>query len=119
MIGSEWVREDLPDGGVKFTRELPPVENVKLDPVPENLIGISDFELEQLALKSQIDVIRQHRNQKLTECDWTQTRDCSLSKSKQEEWSMYRKELKDIPNSLRTMKDVENFKWPKDPSGKE
>ena len=40
--------------------------------------------------------VREKRNNLLTESDWTQLQDSSLSESDKEKWALYRKELRDI-----------------------
>ena len=41
--------------------------------------------------------IRNHRNEILDHCDWTQAVDCPLSDAKKAEWATYRQELRDMP----------------------
>lgn len=45
--------------------------------------------------------VRDKRNRKLKDCDWTQMPDCQLSAEKKAEWATYRQALRDIPNNLR------------------
>jgi len=45
--------------------------------------------------------VRNSRNEKLKECDWTQLADCPVDKSA---WATYRQELRDIP-------DQSGFPW--------
>ena len=42
--------------------------------------------------------IRAHRNQLISNCDWTVNIDSPLSDSKKEEWKTYRQALRDITN---------------------
>ena len=54
--------------------------------------------------------IRQSRNQKLTECDWTQGKDIPDAVS--QPWAAYRQALRDIPAQAGFPWDVQ---WPKQP----
>ena len=44
--------------------------------------------------------LRRTRNKLLTDSDWTQTPDCSLTEEQKEEWRIYRQELRDFPSTL-------------------
>ena len=64
--------------------------------------------------------LREERNRRLAECDWTQYRDVSLSNDA--DWKTYRQELRDLP-SKSTPKldeygilDVSSVTWPTKPS---
>ena len=53
--------------------------------------------------------LRQERNQLLHDCDWTQSRDLTLSND--EAWKSYRTALRDFPATV----DLNNITWPKEP----
>ena len=55
--------------------------------------------------------LRAMRNQMLTDTDWTQSRDVTLSNDT--DWKKYRQELRDITKGFTSAKDVV---WPKKPS---
>ena len=62
------------------------------------------------------------RNQKLTECDWTQLPDSTLTESQKLNWQTYRQSLRDWPSvisadsfSIDTAGDLENDTWPTPP----
>lgn len=55
--------------------------------------------------------VRQHRDIKLQECDWTQNRDIVLSNDS--DWVIYRQELRDITTQAGFPFDVT---WPTEPS---
>ena len=58
--------------------------------------------------------LRDARNQKLLESDWTQsTTDSTLSSSKKTEWATYRQALRDLPANTT---DLTNPPWPTKPS---
>jgi len=57
--------------------------------------------------------IREQRNKLLIGCDWTQSRDSPLTIEKQDEWTVYRQALRDLPN---TVTDPTNVTWPVPPA---
>jgi hypothetical protein len=57
--------------------------------------------------------IREQRNKLLIGCDWTQSRDSPLTIEKQDEWTVYRQALRDLPN---TVTDPMNVTWPVPPA---
>ena len=56
--------------------------------------------------------LRIMRNQKLSECDWTQLNDNNLTDSEKASWAVYRNELRDI---TKTYSDVNSVIWPSKP----
>jgi hypothetical protein len=58
------------------------------------------------------NVIREIRDQLLKSSDWTQMSDTELSEEKKEQWKEYRKNLRNVPASFRSPRDVE---WPQVP----
>jgi hypothetical protein len=61
--------------------------------------------------------LRLLRNRKLSESDWTQSRDIILEND--DEWKNYRQILRDIPNKIDNPKEMVNNpnhpNWPKEP----
>ena len=58
--------------------------------------------------------MREARNQKLAESDWTQSAtDSTLSSDKKTEWATYRQALRDLPANTT---DLANPPWPTKPS---
>lgn len=55
-------------------------------------------------------IIRTERNKLLQNCDWTQSRDLTLSND--EAWKLYRSQLRDFPENV----DLNNIEWPKEPA---
>ena len=55
--------------------------------------------------------LRNERNRLLTECDWTQNRDVTLSNDA--DWKTYRQSLRDI---TKTYKTLDTVKWPTEPT---
>ena len=54
--------------------------------------------------------LREVRNQKLIQTDWTQSRDVTLSNDA--DWKTYRQALRDITKDYKSLEDV---KWPEKP----
>ena len=69
-------------------------------------------------------LLREDRNRKLTETDWTQYRDVSLSNDS--DWQIYRQSLRDLPQDFSPIIDIitedgypivkEQTDWPEKPS---
>ena len=60
-----------------------------------------------------LDELRFLRNNLLTQTDWTQSRDVTLSNDT--EWKKYRQELRDITKTFKSITD-KNFKFPDKPT---
>ena len=58
-------------------------------------------------------MLREERDSKLAESDWTQYNDSPLSGSKKTEWATYRQALRDITSSTQSIFSVT---WPTKPS---
>jgi hypothetical protein len=58
------------------------------------------------------DRMRQMRNDRLADCDWTQAADTQLSASSVDDWQVYRQALRDLP---ATTSDPTNPDWPSAP----
>ena len=58
------------------------------------------------------EVLREQRNKKLTESDFSMLPDYQLSRENEEEWEVYRQALRDIPS---TTEDPETPIWPEQP----
>ena len=63
-------------------------------------------------------LLRQERNRKLAETDWTQSRDVILENDA--EWKTYRKALRDLPTiaepQLDSQGNLTNVTWPEVPA---
>lgn len=61
-----------------------------------------------------LELIRQIRNNKLAECDWTQLTDAPLSESEVNSWREYRQVLRDIPQTINmdTIISLDDVVWP-------
>ena len=62
-------------------------------------------------------LLREERNQKLVETDWTQNRDVTLSNDS--DWQTYRQSLRDLPSTASPELDengqLSNVTWPTKP----
>ncbi len=101
------------------------------DNIPENSISISEKDYRNLLEKNAsgeviyfdgkriktkpyvttIDEIRSLRNLKLKETDWSQGADIPAALKKK--WAVYRKALRDLPESISDPSKVE---WPEEPN---
>ena len=82
--------------------------------VDGELVELSEQEiLEHPAnIERKIEIIRQKRNFKLQQSDWTQMPDSPLSEEDKQIWADYRQELRDLPSNII---DIDNFEWPSIP----
>ena len=67
---------------------------------------------DELVAAEPLNQVREVRNAKLAETDWTQSPDSPLTNSKKTLWATYRKSLRDITNSATSLNDVV---WPEKP----
>ena len=65
---------------------------------------------DELVAAEPLNQVREVRNQKLAETDWTQSRDITLSNDA--DWKTYRQALRDITKDYKSLDDV---KWPEKP----
>ena len=62
-------------------------------------------------------LLREKRNEKLAESDWTILSDSQLTTTKQNEWKTYRQALRDLPpNQTPTDTKLSNITWPTEPT---
>ncbi|MBQ4864598.1 phage tail assembly chaperone [Pseudoalteromonas sp. MMG013] len=80
------------------------------------LVANNVLELQQaneIILNSKIDLIRQKRNELISETDWTQMPDAPFTTEKKTEFATYRQALRDITNNLDNPDEVN---WPIKPT---
>ena len=105
-----FTRIEHEDGSIEY------VNNIAVDPVilehpfPEDIASLSLSQLEEKILESHKNFVRQERDKRLAECDWTQNIDSPLSGEKKAEWQTYRQGLRDIISTIINTIDVIN--WP-------
>jgi hypothetical protein len=91
--------------------EAPGMVAVRIMPVQIDGVWYEQWELEpytQEQIDAQWAVVREERNEKLAECDWTQLPDAPVDKAA---WATYRQELRDIT----LQPDPFNIIWPTPP----
>ena len=75
-------------------------------------------------MSTELDYLRDYRNNLLRESDWTQAVDSPLSDSKKDEWKTYRQSLRDITKTASpkvivdepiTSLDMSSVTWPSKP----
>ena len=75
-------------------------------------------EVSKLLAEVPIKRLREERNQKLVDSDWTQYRDVNLSNDS--DWKTYRQALRDLPSTAEPQLDEQgnliNVTWPTKPS---
>ena len=69
-----------------------------------------DAKIAELDVSEPLAELRAERNTKLSESDWTQNRDVTLSNDA--DWKTYRQALRDITKDYKSLDDV---KWPEKP----
>jgi hypothetical protein len=62
------------------------------------------------------NIIRRQRDSNLYACDWTQLGDSPLTENKKQEWSVYRQELRDLPQNQPSLTSLEEVVWPTPPT---
>ena len=82
-------------------------------PVPSNLIGLTDAQVQAIVAQEALDQLRKYRDRKLSESDWTNLQDSPITGSKLTEWQTYRQNLRDITDSYSNIQEVV---WPTKPS---
>ncbi len=81
-------------------------------PIPEDIASLTPEQLQIKILESHKNFIRQERDRRLAECDWTQVADVPLTEEKKNEWILYRQLLRNLPS---TIVDVSPINWPSKP----
>lgn len=59
--------------------------------------------------------VRQLRNQKLKDTDYTQVADIPFGRQKKDEWVHYRQKLRDLPSEFPNAYLIEHITWPDPP----
>ena len=82
--------------------------------IDENAVNT---EVSNMLSKVPMRLLREERNQKLVETDWTQNRDVTLSNDS--DWQTYRQSLRDLPSTaspeLNDNGQLTNVTWPTKP----
>jgi hypothetical protein len=75
-----------------------------------------DFLWEEDTKENALNAIRDMRNDKLRECDWTQFAGSPISAEKKAEWDTYRQALRDLPLNIVDARYPQDIIWPTQPS---
>ena len=81
--------------------------DVECDGDETNISGIVGWDTSRAAL------VREERDEKLLDCDWTQLADSPLDATAKSNWATYRQDLRDVPELAGF---PNNFTWPVEPS---
>jgi len=94
----------------KISKRL--VNGVVVDVSDDEMVTIDSKETEWESGQSEreLNALRVVRNAKLTETDWTQSRDVTLTNDA--DWQTYRQALRDITD---TYSDLDSVVWPTKP----
>ena len=114
---NEFIKIQKEDGSIEYVNVnydemvLNTIENNA--PIPEDIAQLTSEELENLILESHKNFVRQERDRRLAESDWTQHIDSPLSDEKKAEWQTYRQLLRDIVSTITNTTDI--VEWPTKP----
>ena len=105
--GAKFVQEGYEYSGLKWVDERPkPTEKEINDKIVE------------LDSAEPLKLLREERNHRLQETDWTQYRDVNLSNDS--DWQTYRQTLRDLPSTAEPQLDEQgnltNVTWPTKPT---
>jgi hypothetical protein len=88
----------------------------KSDEVVFEVVGewkdIEEFHSSEYKRRRDLGKLVMERNRRLKECDWTQLKDATLSNDLVKQWSAYRQQLRDFPETV----DIKNPIWPTEPA---
>lgn len=106
--------------GIDYTIESDKVkQRVRVKPLPNP----KKAERQENKKNEFFKALRQERNRRLTECDWTQLADVQglRNKSWRDGWNQYRQALRDLPQTYRdtTTFDLSSVEWPASPESVE
>ena len=109
--GAQWVLVD---------RDLNWLDDSRNDAFSKPTWDEIDAKVSSLNAAEPMRLLRVERDARLTACDWTQSRDITLSNDA--DWKTYRKALRDLPASAspkldsKYELDLTSVTWPTEPS---
>jgi len=98
---THWIKNDT-----ITERVAPPSEDWEWHPESEKWI----IDVEKFWMK-----VRINRNTLLTQCDWTQMPDTSLDDEARRAWTIYREDLRNVPQNNQFANSYEEVIWPTPP----
>ena len=114
---NEFIQIQKEDGSIEYVNVnydemvLNTIENNA--PIPEDITVLTSEQIEIKILESHKNFVRQERDRRLIESDWTQNVDSPLSEEKKMEWQIYRQQLRDVISNVTNTTDIIN--WPTKP----
>ena len=97
--------------------EIKDFEGNSQDPkvyVQSHFVG-DDTAKDARLLTEQWTRIRRERDRLLSECDWTQAGDVTLTANKKNKWLTYREQLRNVPGTQSSKTTYEDITWPTKP----
>lgn len=116
IIISRKMRQELVDARLtQYTDQG--VLNVYTADVDNKRVNLETLEIESITpINTTPTWMRQRRNAKLLESDWTQGADSPLTDTKKAEWATYRQQLRDLPSSYSNPTSKDDITWPTPPA---
>jgi len=92
------------------------VLNVYTTDIDNKRVNLETLQIEEVTPpNTTFEWMKQRRNMRLLECDWTQGVDSPLSDTKRTEWATYRQQLRDLPTSYPNPTSKDEVTWPTKP----
>lgn len=116
IIISRRMSQDMVDTRLaKYTDQG--VLNVYTTDIDNKQVNLETLEIEAITpVNTTEHWMRQRRNAKLFESDWTQASDSPLTVTKKAEWATYRQQLRDLPSSYSNPTSKDDITWPTPPA---
>jgi hypothetical protein len=115
------VHVQVPDGLdtdlIRAVKQVSPVDGSAATASPVTYGFVIDEEKQAAKLAERWQRVRQLRNEKLKDSDWTQFADVPLPETQKTAWQSYRKALRDFPGTLTdaqvlAVSAMEALEWP-------
>lgn len=111
---NDYIKIEHEDGSVEYINknydEMVANPVIINSPVPEDIEILTPEQLQAKILEDYKNFIRQERDRRLAECDWTQAIDSPLTDEKKSEWQIYRQSLRDLISTITDTTSIIN--WP-------
>ena len=109
---AQWILNDLNYSGLEWKDEN------QTKPTEEEI----NAKVVELEAEEPFKLLREERNKKLAETDWTQLKDIDLDIIREKDWKNYRQALRDLPSKSNPKLDsygnldMSSITWPDKPS---